>query len=292
MSSRPGWTSTRRSRPGGLNFSGGPVAVMSGGGVDNITTGLVHTFNAGETYSTTFWLTDANYVQDYNGPVTADLYVGLDATSTVVFSTWTATAVNGGVTITGKASTFTLGGYAVECFSIENPSVAGQWCNSDYFEVFGVPTTATKLAITTPSDTPAGGTISPAVRVSVEDASGSVVATDNSNVTLAIGTNPAGGTLSGTRTVAAVNGVATFNNLSIDKAGVGYTLTATDGSLTSATSGTFNITFTALTWTGKGAVTRIGARRGQLGPEQKTGQRRYPGVSEREPSARSTTWAG
>src|SRR5262249_16453471 len=65
---------------------------------------------------------------------------------------------------------------------------------------------------------------------------------DTSNVTVAIGTNAGGGTLSGTTTMAAVGGIATFSTLSIDKAGTGYTLTAADGSLAGATSGTFNIT--------------------------------------------------
>jgi len=37
---------------------------------------------------------------------------------------------------------------------------------------------------------------------------------------------PGGGTLSGTTTLSAVSGVATFSNLSIDKSGAGYTLTA------------------------------------------------------------------
>ncbi|MFD1808004.1 hypothetical protein ACFSHQ_07035 [Gemmobacter lanyuensis] len=46
-------------------------------------------------------------------------------------------------------------------------------------------------------------------------------------MTLAIGTNAGSGTLSGTKTVNAVNGVATFSGLSIDKAATGYTLTAT-----------------------------------------------------------------
>src|SRR4029079_16706941 len=64
----------------------------------------------------------------------------------------------------------------------------------------------------------------------------------SASVTLAIGTNPASGTLSGTKTVAAVNGVATFSDLSIDKAGTGYTLTAASTRLTGATSSTFNIT--------------------------------------------------
>src|SRR6185295_7896803 len=58
---------------------------------------------------------------------------------------------------------------------------------------------------------------------------------------LAISANPGNGTLSGTNTVNAVSGVATFSNLSIDKSGTGYTLLATSSSLTAATSATFNI---------------------------------------------------
>jgi 23S rRNA pseudouridine955/2504/2580 synthase len=59
---------------------------------------------------------------------------------------------------------------------------------------------------------------------------------------VAIGTNPAAGTLSGTKTVSSVSGVATFSTLSIDKAGTGYTLSATSGTLTGATSNAFNVT--------------------------------------------------
>ena len=46
-------------------------------------------------------------------------------------------------------------------------------------------------------------------------------------MTLAIGTNPERGTLSGTLTSAAVAGVATFAGISINKPGTGYTLKAT-----------------------------------------------------------------
>src|SRR5262249_25500313 len=55
-------------------------------------------------------------------------------------------------------------------------------------------------------------------------------------------TNAGGGTLSGTTTVAASGGIATFSTLSIDKVGTGYTLAATDGSLGAGTSAFFNIT--------------------------------------------------
>src|SRR5262249_15928781 len=93
-----------------------------------------------------------------------------------------------------------------------------------------------------PTSTVAGVAISPAVTVQVLDQFNNLVITDTSNVTVAIGTNAGGGTLSGTLTVAAVGGVATFSNLSIDKVGTGYKLAASDGSLGGATSTGFNIT--------------------------------------------------
>ncbi len=92
-----------------------------------------------------------------------------------------------------------------------------------------------------PSDTATGETIVPAITVKVEDPSGNVVAGDASNVTIAISGNPGGATLGGTLTVAAVNGIATFSDLSINNVGSGYTLIATDGGLSSATLAAFNI---------------------------------------------------
>ena len=60
-------------------------------------------------------------------------------------------------------------------------------------------------------------------------------------VTVAIGANPGGGTLSGTRTRHAVNGVATVGDLTIEPGGTGYTLTAVSGALQGATSRAFTI---------------------------------------------------
>jgi len=96
-----------------------------------------------------------------------------------------------------------------------------------------------------PTNTLAGATISPAVTVQVEDAGGSVVSGDSSSITLSIGSNPGSGSLSGTATVAASAGVATFGTLSINHPGVGYTLVATDGSLRSATSAPFTVEWPA-----------------------------------------------
>ncbi len=93
-----------------------------------------------------------------------------------------------------------------------------------------------------PSNTIAGDAFSPSVTVKVEDAAGNVATSDNSTVTIALASNPGSATLNGTLTAVAVNGVATFNNLSISTGGTGYTLEATDASLAAATSTTFNVT--------------------------------------------------
>ena len=87
--------------------------------------------------------------------------------------------------------------------------------------------------------------------VAVEDANGNVETSDNATqVSLAIGTNPAGGTLSGGSAVTVASGIATFSGLSINTAGTGYTLTASSTpSYTAATSAAFNITTASSGWT-------------------------------------------
>jgi hypothetical protein len=101
---------------------------------------------------------------------------------------------------------------------------------------------AAKLSFTTqPVSTPATAAMSPSVVVEIEDALGNTVTSSTALVSLAIGANPALGTLSGNKPVNAVAGVATFSRASIDKAGKGYTLSATSSGLTSATSVAFDI---------------------------------------------------
>ncbi len=95
-----------------------------------------------------------------------------------------------------------------------------------------------------PTDAPETVAITPPVTVRILDASNNLV-NSTAAVTVGIGTNPSSGTLSGTKTVSAVNGTATFNNLSIDKLGAGYTLNASGTDFISATSSAFNVTVNA-----------------------------------------------
>jgi hypothetical protein len=83
-------------------------------------------------------------------------------------------------------------------------------------------------------------TVLPAVTVGVENSNKDQVDTDQSNVTLSILDGPANATIGGTSTVQAVNGLATFSNLSFTSGGQ-YTLQASDGSLVSDTSTSFVI---------------------------------------------------
>ncbi|MBX3473655.1 MAG: hypothetical protein KF754_04670 [Planctomycetes bacterium] len=109
---------------------------------------------------------------------------------------------------------------------------------------FNVTTTqvATQLAITTqPGGAQPGVAFTSQPVIEIRDATGAVVAGASNFVGVSLN-GGSGGTLSGTLIVQAVNGVATFSNLSINNAGVGYSLTFSASGLTGATSSTFNVT--------------------------------------------------
>ena len=112
---------------------------------------------------------------------------------------------------------------------------------SSTFTVSGPPT---HLVFTQqPSGSTGGVAFGTQPIVTVEDAGGNTVTSDTSTVNLAIaaGTGTTGATLSGCSETETL-GVVTLTGCSIDKAGTGYALRATDGTLTATTSTPFNIT--------------------------------------------------
>jgi hypothetical protein len=162
-----------------------------------------------------------------------------------------AIAVNGNVTYANVAAgshTIALSGVAANC-SVEGGmtrtvTVPSGGSTSAAFAV-NCTSQATALVFTVqPSDTRAGEAIEPAVHVTIVDGQGNRVTTFTGAVTIAIGRN-AGllmpGTLSGTTTVTAVTGVATFGDLRIDRVGNGYTLRVTASGLTGAESQPFDV---------------------------------------------------
>src|SRR5438552_1110536 len=132
---------------------------------------------------------------------------------------------------------------------------------SDAFEVTAG--AATQLVFgTQPGTTVADHNITPAVKVRALDALGNLVPSFTGNVSIAPGTNPGGATFSGTTPVAALGGVATFYDLSLNKTGTGYTLTASGSGFAPVTSTAFDIipgTTTQLAFTVQPSNTVAGA---------------------------------
>jgi hypothetical protein len=168
----------------------------------------------------------------YTGPVTVSLATN-PGTATLT-GTKTQTAANGVAVFTGLMVNRPGTGYSLAAAS------SGLTVTSAQFTIVPGPVNTFVFAIQ-PSNATAGTAIAPPIQVQGMDAAANVVTTFNGNVTMTIGTNPTGGTLSGTATVAAAAGLATFSNLSIDKAGTGYKLTATGGT-GSGQSNAFNVT--------------------------------------------------
>lgn len=107
--------------------------------------------------------------------------------------------------------------------------------------VLSVNQTPARLGFRTqPGNAVAGDDMS-AFEVEIRDANGALVGNATNSVMLQIDANPGSGSLGGTVTVAAVNGVARFDAATIDNVGNGYTLQATSGTLTNGTSAPFDV---------------------------------------------------
>lgn len=86
--------------------------------------------------------------------------------------------------------------------------------------------------------------VSTTIIISVVDYQGNLVSNATNSVSISIHTNPSSGTLSGNTTINAVDGIATFNNISINNSGEGYILIAESNNLISVQSNEFNVTET------------------------------------------------
>ena len=180
-------------------------------------------------------LNDKNEVRTSDNTTQVTLAIGANPGAGTLAGTATATVVNGVATFNNLNINRSGSGYTLQATATSLTSVTSTQFNI----TAGV---ATQLAFTVqPTNSVAGNSISPALQVEVRDALGNRVTSARNAITLAIGTNPASGTLSGTSTASAIDGIASFSGLSLDKAAAGYTLTASTTGLTQGTSGTFTI---------------------------------------------------
>ena len=99
---------------------------------------------------------------------------------------------------------------------------------------------------TQPATAVAGVQIAPAVQVAVVDSLGTIDTTFDGGITLSLVSSTVGASLSGTTTVFATSGVATFSDLSVTPAGVRFALRATVAGLTTVTSSSFDISAAAV----------------------------------------------
>ncbi|HEY3280284.1 MAG TPA: hypothetical protein VGJ83_07205 [Gemmatimonadales bacterium] len=163
------------------------------------------------------------------------LSLGVNPGGDTLSGTKTVSAVNGVATFSGLSLGKAASGYRLIATSaglVPDTSVA--------FAI--TPGAPVALAFTVqPSAAAAGTAIAPAVQVAVTDAAGNIVSAASDSITVALGTNPSSGVLSGTLTVGASAGVASFADLRIDQPGTGYTLMATGTGLAPDTSAAFDV---------------------------------------------------
>jgi len=139
----------------------------------------------------------------------------------------------------------TVAGFVITAVGSGTCSItASQAGNANYeaaanvTRTFAVSGPAAALAITTePQGAPSGSVLGTQPVIRIIDAGGNTVTTSTANVVVSISSGT--GTLSGTTTVAAVSGVATFTNLVITGTAGAYTLTFGADGLTGVTATLF-----------------------------------------------------
>ena len=195
-----------------------------------VTTPPPSTITAGAPFGLTVTVLDTSY--DGNVSLSLSNYTGGNGIFTLN-GTVTQPAVSGVATFSG----LTLDQAGPFGLVVSGPGLAGT--STGLITVTAG--AASQLAVTAqPSVGTAGAPFE--VDVSGEDTFGNVDTTFTGSTTLALANNPAGGTLDGTTTVAAFNGVAAFPGLTINNPGSGYTLQATSSGLTQATTNGINVT--------------------------------------------------
>jgi large repetitive protein len=158
------------------------------------------------------------------GTVTPTTPVSTNAEGIAAATSWTLGPVAGPNSLTA-----TVGGAGVSGSPVT-------------FQATGAVGSANRLVFSVqPVNASVGAAITPAVEVQIQDAAGNAITTGNTQVTITLGNNPAGATLSGQTTVNAQQGTARFTNLRLSAPGTGYTLRALASGLTDATSTAFDV---------------------------------------------------
>jgi uncharacterized protein YjdB len=203
--------------PAKLAFVQQPSAVQAGAVISPAVTAVIEDASG-------------NLVTGATSPVTVALAAAGSAT---LGGTLTVNAVNGVATFS-DLTVSAAGSYAL---TVASAGLTG--ATSAAFQVTSRP--AVRLAFAREPASAVAGTSIDTVTVELQDETGTRVTSPATEITLAIGANPGGGTLSGTLIHTTENGLATFVGLQIDRSGTGYTLAASASGLGGAVSDGFDI---------------------------------------------------
>ncbi len=218
-------------------LSGSPISFNATGVAGTATQLVITTPPSGAVSGNAFTGQPVIEIRDANGnrtTSTATVTASVASGSGSLGVTTTATAVNGVATFAG----LTITGVGAHTLQFSTTTPALNVTSSSFTVSAGA---ATQLAITAqPASAVSGVVFSPQPTIEIRDANG-FRTTSNASVTVALASG--GGALSGTTTVTAVNGLATFTDLKIGGAG-SHSLTFTSTGLTAATSNVFTVTQT------------------------------------------------
>jgi hypothetical protein len=171
-----------------------------------------------------------NIDTSFNGSIPITL-VDFSGSGATLGGTLVATAVNGQAAATAlvnRPGTFAL--------AVSATGVAGTSSNP-----FTAIANATQLAVTAPPAASQTAGAPFALAIAAEDSSGNVDTSFNGNVTLSLAANPGGAALGGTLTMRAINGIASFPGLTLNKPANGYSIQAAGSGLTSVTINAINV---------------------------------------------------
>jgi streptogramin lyase len=175
-----------------------------------------------------------NFATSFNGNVTVVL--GNNPGGASLGGATTVAANQGVATFSGLSLNKTGNGYSLAALST---GLSGTVSTGTFNAVLAV---ATRLQIIAqPPGTMTVGTPF-GLQVGVYDQLGNIDTSFNGTVTVSLGNNPGGAGLSGTTTVTANQGVATFSGLSLNNAGTGYSLVVSGTGVSGTVStGTFQV---------------------------------------------------
>jgi len=265
-----GTCSITASQAGNANYEAAPDVIRTFSIARTISTAAISgvTFPVAEGTP----VTSVTSTAQYTGTVTWSGSPVTFAPTTTYTATITLTPISG----------YTLSGVSPNFFTVAGATSVTHTANSGVITAVFPATavgSAIALAITTePQGAPSGSALGTQPVIRIIDAGGNTVTTSTANVVVSISSGT--GTLSGTTTVSAVSGVATFTNLVITGTAGAYTLTFGADGLTGATATLF------LT---EGTATKVVITRASAGAQRRTAFTTQPQISIRDASDNTVT---